>query len=72
MDKEKGEPVVVVKEDETKEAKEGAPAVRAKSTTSTHSKDKADNKKEEKKDLLSFDKIKVRRRKTCSRWIRSR
>lgn len=59
MDKEKGEPVVVVKEEEVKEAKEGAPVVRAKSTTSTHSKDKTDHKKEEKKDLLSFDKIKV-------------
>lgn len=62
MDKEKGEPVVVIKEEEeeSKEAKEGAPSERAKSITSSHSKDpRGEQKKEEKKDVLSFDKIKV-------------
>lgn len=57
MDKEKGEPVVVIKEEESKETKEGAPSERAKSITSSHS--KSEPKKEEKKDVLSFDKIKV-------------
>lgn len=53
MDKEKGEPVVVIKEEESKETKEGAPSEQAKSVTSSHS------KSEPKKDVLSFDKIKV-------------
>lgn len=57
MDKEKGEPVVVIKEEESKETKEMAPSERAKSITSSHS--KSEPKKEEKKDVLSFDKIKV-------------
>lgn len=52
MDKEKGEPVVVIKEEESKETKEMAPSERAKSITSSHS--KSEPKKEEKKDVLSL------------------
>lgn len=57
MDKEKGEFVVVIKEEEFKEIKEGVLLERVKLIILSYF--KSESKKEEKKDVLFFDKIKV-------------
>lgn len=57
MDKEKGEFVVVIKEEEFKEIKEMVLLERAKLIILSYF--KSESKKEEKKDVLFFDKIKV-------------
>lgn len=57
MDKEKGEFVVVIKEEESKEIKEGVLLERVKLIILSYF--KSESKKEEKKDVLFFDKIKV-------------
>lgn len=57
MDKEKGEFVVVIKEEEFKETKEMVLLERVKLIILSYF--KSESKKEEKKDVLFFDKIKV-------------
>lgn len=57
MDKEKGEFVVVIKEEEFKEIKEMVLLERVKLIILSYF--KSESKKEEKKDVLFFDKIKV-------------
>lgn len=57
MDKEKGEFVVVIKEEEFKEIKEVVLLERVKLIILSYF--KSESKKEEKKDVLFFDKIKV-------------
>lgn len=57
MDKEKGEFVVLIKEEEFKEIKEMVLLERVKLIILSYF--KSESKKEEKKDVLFFDKIKV-------------